>query len=184
MASSSAKSPWKKLFFIFFLATLVVIPSFSTSRGDTMAMLQNRRKPELADGSKNHGLGLILFNMLPKGQPVSPSAPSKRHNSVDGFDLRGFRFQMSNFYPHCRHHDSISEVRWPTIRSASPLSTLHSFADAMHIWKKNKTTPLFLWFMTDMDKEHKNFGLSMVCDTDLEERRFVEFGGQTKVGVL
>ncbi|KVH96333.1 hypothetical protein Ccrd_001586 [Cynara cardunculus var. scolymus] len=61
----------------------IVIPSFSTSRGDTMAMLPNRRKPEFADGSKNHGPGL-LFSMLPKGTPVSPSAPSKRHNSVVG----------------------------------------------------------------------------------------------------
>ncbi|KAI3715693.1 hypothetical protein L6452_22679 [Arctium lappa] len=34
----------------------------------------------------------------------------------------------------------------------------------------------------DMEEEHQNCGLSMVCDTDLEEEhRFVEFGGQTKV---
>ncbi|KAI3728713.1 hypothetical protein L6452_17354 [Arctium lappa] len=34
----------------------------------------------------------------------------------------------------------------------------------------------------DMEEEHQNCGLSMVCDTDLEEEhRFVEFGGQKKV---
>ncbi|KAI3770250.1 hypothetical protein L6452_01377 [Arctium lappa] len=33
----------------------------------------------------------------------------------------------------------------------------------------------------DMEEEH-HCGLSMVCDSDLEEEhRFVEFGGQTKV---
>ncbi|CAH1414010.1 unnamed protein product [Lactuca virosa] len=84
MASFSRKTPWKNhLFSILFLAILLVVPTFSTSRRETITMSpdQIRRKND-AVGS-NYRLR-IVFSMLPKGQPVSPSAPSKRHNSVIG----------------------------------------------------------------------------------------------------
>ncbi|KAI3729299.1 hypothetical protein L6452_17953 [Arctium lappa] len=45
-------------------------------------------------------------------------------------------------------------------------------------WVETESFPL----TRDMEEEHQNYGLSMVCDTDLEEEhRFVEFGGQKKV---
>lgn len=82
MAFISTKTPWKRLFFILLLATLLFVPSFSIKRVDmttTMSSLQNRKKHDVT-GSKDQ-LGLLL-SMKPKGKPVPPSAPSKRHNSV------------------------------------------------------------------------------------------------------
>ncbi|MFS8017757.1 hypothetical protein Hanom_Chr15g01384141 [Helianthus anomalus] len=84
MTFSFTKIPWKKLFFIILLLTFVTSsPSLSISRGAMTTMSpeqnQNRRKSD-AIGSMDR-LGLLL-SMLPRGKPVPPSAPSKRHNSV------------------------------------------------------------------------------------------------------
>ncbi|CAH1416847.1 unnamed protein product [Lactuca virosa] len=68
-----------KLFFLFLCFTILLVgPSSATSRGKTIMQPEHHRK-KYDVGSKNPGL---LFSMLPKGKPVPPSGPSKRHNSV------------------------------------------------------------------------------------------------------
>ncbi|KAK9052273.1 hypothetical protein SSX86_028902 [Deinandra increscens subsp. villosa] len=76
----------KKLFFMLLLATLVVSPGFSIRPGvmmTTMTQEQHERKPDSTGSQAADQLGLLL-SMLPKGEAVPPSAPSKRHNSVIG----------------------------------------------------------------------------------------------------
>nr|GEX14901.1 protein IDA [Tanacetum cinerariifolium] len=82
--SSLLSSAYGKKLFILIIATLLIVPTFSTSRGDmtTMSTRQKQNKPD-AKGLSQDRLGLWL-SMLPKGKPVPPSAPSKRHNSVIG----------------------------------------------------------------------------------------------------
>ncbi|KAD7116692.1 hypothetical protein E3N88_03960 [Mikania micrantha] len=67
-----------KLVLVLFFIILLIVPSSGTSRGHTMLQPEHRRKHN--DAVSNNPS--LLFNMLPKGKPVPPSGPSKRHNSV------------------------------------------------------------------------------------------------------
>ncbi|PWA97479.1 hypothetical protein CTI12_AA028880 [Artemisia annua] len=68
---------WK--FFLVLLFTILLVgPSSATSRGFTTLKPDQQRQKHDAS-SNNPGL---YFSMKPKGKPVPPSGPSKRHNSV------------------------------------------------------------------------------------------------------
>ncbi|KAM7464390.1 hypothetical protein LguiA_032511 [Lonicera macranthoides] len=85
MASLSSSSKplhfsWH-VFSILFLAFLLLSSSAATRPGRTLmedsvtAVLRH----QLKERSRFQGM---VFNVLPKGTPIPPSGPSKRHNSV------------------------------------------------------------------------------------------------------
>ncbi|KAD4983008.1 hypothetical protein E3N88_19679 [Mikania micrantha] len=76
MASLSS-SYVQKLILILVITILLAGPSSATSRGYTTMQPVQEWKNDM--GSINPG---SLSTMLPKGKPVPPSGPSKRHNSV------------------------------------------------------------------------------------------------------
>ncbi|KAJ0435984.1 putative protein IDA [Helianthus annuus] len=73
-----ARSTSSKLVLVLFIIVLIIVPSSGTSREFTTMQPEHHRRQNDAV-SKNPGW---LYSMLPKGRPVPPSGPSKRHNSV------------------------------------------------------------------------------------------------------
>ncbi|KAI3818336.1 hypothetical protein L1987_12141 [Smallanthus sonchifolius] len=78
LSSFNAQQVSSKLVLVLFFIILLIVPSSGTSRGYTTMQPEHHRKHYDA-GSNSPGL---FFSMLPKGKPVPPSGPSKRHNSV------------------------------------------------------------------------------------------------------
>ncbi|XWS23288.1 hypothetical protein CRYUN_Cryun29cG0108700 [Craigia yunnanensis] len=71
------------IIYVIFLIMLLAGSSFATRPGttmivdDTVSMTTFRRKHKM--GFQYQGQ---MFNFFPKGTPIPPSGPSKRHNSV------------------------------------------------------------------------------------------------------
>ncbi|KAK9074471.1 hypothetical protein SSX86_007069 [Deinandra increscens subsp. villosa] len=79
---SSLNSPQvsSRLILVLLFIILLVVPSSGTSR--RYKTMQPEHRGKQYGGSKSNINPGLFFSMLPKGKPVPPSGPSKRHNSV------------------------------------------------------------------------------------------------------
>ncbi|KAI4357882.1 hypothetical protein L6164_001801 [Bauhinia variegata] len=76
-----------KVFCLFLLLGLLLSGSCSAIRtGATLRMLNEDVSGQTELRYRKHKMGFpyksLVFNFFPKGSPVPPSGPSKRHNSV------------------------------------------------------------------------------------------------------
>ncbi|KAI8024452.1 Protein IDA [Camellia lanceoleosa] len=82
MASKSMFHYWKPFYTLFFIL-LLIGSCIATRPGGTMKPEGDSMSPELFKRQQEAGYRRqgMVFNLLPKGTPIPPSGPSKRHNS-------------------------------------------------------------------------------------------------------
>ncbi|XVF42976.1 hypothetical protein PTKIN_Ptkin02bG0003300 [Pterospermum kingtungense] len=72
------------IIYVIFLIMLLAGSCFATRPGTTMTIVED--KVSMSSFQRKHVTGFRyqgqMFNFFPKGTPIPPSAPSKRHNSA------------------------------------------------------------------------------------------------------
>ncbi|KAK2635889.1 hypothetical protein Ddye_030681 [Dipteronia dyeriana] len=90
MASKSIHLSCKTIYFLSFILLLIIGSCTATRPGSTMFVEDKQKQPLDSENTKTHRRRFEtgfrfqgqMFNFFPKGTPIPPSGPSKRHNSV------------------------------------------------------------------------------------------------------
>ncbi|CAI0552622.1 unnamed protein product [Linum tenue] len=90
MAAATSSSCSSPVFVVAAITLFLLVASCSATRpGAVLIMKEGPKSPE--DGRKHYltafqyegQAAAAAFNFLPKGVPIPPSGPSKRHNSIE-----------------------------------------------------------------------------------------------------